>query len=242
MDIFISYAEPDKEVAENLHSRFNEYYVKTWAYCRDKIPGVVTWNGIEEGLKSAKLILWLCSHNSKKSQGQLKELDIWNAANSKQKPTLIPVLLEKTVKEDLPKVIRCLNYEKLEMYNFGSFALRITKKFFSGKAEKFVSNSWFYPRPSDWLEIIDFYGDMERHFELGDQVYFRKISPVGLFECYSPKLKELYWLPSDTVKIVNLSDEERDSKESEIRQEFSILAMIDAEATGFQIIRKFYKY
>jgi len=242
MEIFISYSELDKEVAENLHHQFNEYYVKTWVYCRDKTPGVDTWNEIEEELKSAKLILWLCSHNSKKSQGQLKELEILKKTDSNPKPALVPVILEGAVKEDLPEQIRNVNYEKLDGYRFSSFTLRIIRAFFPSKSEEYVSNQWLYPRPSDWLEIIELYGDMEQYFNLKDKIYFRKISPLGLLECYSPQINGLYWVPSRTVRIVNMSEEESEARESEIPQEYTILAMIDAEATGFQIIRKFYKY
>ena len=40
-----------------------------------------------------------------------------------------------------------------------------------------------------------------------DLLYFRRLSPLGLFECYSPKLKALFWILPENVRPCGISQD-----------------------------------
>ena len=98
----------------------------------------------------------------------------------------------------------------------------------------------FYSNPFGWLEGVGLFDGMENCFELGDLLYFRRLSPMVLFECYLTQNEGLYWLPSNTVKLVNLTETEQEERESLVPFIYTISAMIDADHVGFQAIKKNY--
>ena len=44
---------------------------------------------------------------------------------------------------------------------------------------------------------------IEEYFDIGDKLYFRAVSPIGLFKCYAPKLNKLFWIAPQNVHRVN---------------------------------------
>ncbi len=238
--IFISYAEADRDIADNLRYHFKKYMVGAWTYNSDKTPGEDTWAEIVEKIERSKIVLWLCSSYSNNSKGQIRELSIVEECKLEVKPIRIPVLLRDTKLEDLPVQLQRLNYLRLSIDKINSVTLEIIKTHFPKMSERFRSDNWFYPNPSDWLEVVGLFDVMENCFELGDLLYFRRLSPMGLFECYSPQIEGLYWLPSNTVKLVNLTETEQEERESLVPFIYTISAMIDADHVGFQAIKKNY--
>ena len=59
------------------------------------------------------------------------------------------------------------------------------------------------PQPGTWLEVSDLDSVCEEEgLALGDKLYFRVITSLGLFECYAPKLGRRFWIDPENVQAV----------------------------------------
>jgi hypothetical protein len=58
------------------------------------------------------------------------------------------------------------------------------------------------PRPGTWLQVSRLDEVIQHDVALGDKLYFRAISPLGLFECYAPKLQTRFWIEPKNVQVV----------------------------------------
>ena len=79
--------------------------------------------------------------------------------------------------------------------------------------------------------IDEFIGN---HMALGDKLYFRTLSPMGLFECYSLKLKGLFWIAPENVSI-SLDFEDDKQNELDIPKEYKVFTMFQMMLTGWDI-------
>ncbi len=70
---------------------------------------------------------------------------------------------------------------------------------------------------------------IEQYFDFGDLLYFRRISPLGLFECYSPKINDLFWIYPPNVCLSDIVDEDGTFERENVPQKFRISTMIMAE-------------
>ena len=88
--------------------------------------------------------------------------------------------------------------------------------------------------PGDWLKVSNIDEFIGTHVALGDKLYFRTLSPMGLFECYSPKLKELFWIAPENVSI-SLDFEDDKQSELDIPKEYKVFTMFQMMLTGWDI-------
>ncbi len=79
--------------------------------------------------------------------------------------------------------------------------------------------------------IDEFIGN---HVALGDKLYFRTLSPMGLFECYSPRLKGLFWIAPENVSIFLDFENDKES-ELDIPREYKVFTMFEMMETGWNI-------
>ena len=63
---------------------------------------------------------------------------------------------------------------------------------------------------------------------LKDLLYFRRLSPLGLFECYSPKLGDLFWILPENVQACGLSQDALPA----VPEEFHYMTSIRYEMRG----------
>ena len=73
---------------------------------------------------------------------------------------------------------------------------------------------------------------IEENFDLGDRVYFRRISPLGLFECYSPKLAGLFWFAPDNLRATDIVDEEGTLERQDVPWRYRYSASYHFERLG----------
>lgn len=234
-EIFISYAGPDIEIVKNLRDRFAQYGVKAWVYSEDSTLAEKTWPEITQKLNESSLIVFIVSKNTATSQGQSTELDlavkkIGSALNSHK---IMPIFISGTDTSIAPHQLRIINGDFIDGDNVKSIALKITKQIFPFLLDSEGQKPWKYPIPGEWLEVAKVNAQLERDFELGDKLYFRAISPIGLFECYSLKIQGLYWISPDNVKHSH-DVEVNKELESQIPYEFTIMGMIDIVRLGWE--------
>jgi hypothetical protein len=58
------------------------------------------------------------------------------------------------------------------------------------------------PQPGTWLQVSSLDQWIEEYVALGDLLYFRAETPMGLFECYSPKLDGPFFIDPKHVRAV----------------------------------------
>ena len=58
------------------------------------------------------------------------------------------------------------------------------------------------PLPGTWLQVSRLDKVIRHDLALGDKLYFRMRSPIGLFGCYAPKLRRLFWIDPANVHVV----------------------------------------
>jgi len=58
------------------------------------------------------------------------------------------------------------------------------------------------PLPGTWLQVSRLDKVIRHDLALGDKLYFRMLSPIGLFGCYAPKLRRLFWIDPANVQVV----------------------------------------
>jgi hypothetical protein len=92
-DIFVSYASPDKEVAEALVSSLEERGAKCWIAPRNIDPGSDYGGEIIKGIQNSVLFVLVFSAHSNKSKHVLREVD--RAIELDR--TIVPVKIDKTL-------------------------------------------------------------------------------------------------------------------------------------------------
>ena len=156
------------------------------------------------------MFIFVASKFSKDAQGQHRELSLALAKFGMLRVTFArPVVLDDVSFRSLPDELGATNgVQLLDAHNVKSEASYIAKTFFPDIVAAQKTEGWNYPRPGQWLEVCQIDRWIEEYFDLGDRVYFRRLSPLGLFECYSPKLGELFWFASHNLRISDVVDED----------------------------------
>lgn len=223
-DIFISYANPDINIAENLRSELKSFGLEVWIYSEDRKLSDEIWTDIEKIINEVHIVIFIASKNMLTSEGQKREIDIVRSNNIKS----MPVYLDGALPFEFPEVIRRINGIHMNSGSVKSTAYKMVKQFFPALISGDSSQHWKYPRPGDWLKISNMDPYIEGHLNLGDQLYFRSISPIGLFECYSPKVNGLFWISPENVEVAN---DDR-IPENEVPYEYSVSGMINIQILG----------
>lgn len=243
-NIFISYPDSHKDLAGNLRDRFNnDYGINTWVYPYDLTLGADLWIEIENKIDESELILYIITNGTKKSSGQKKELALFldKLISSPKKSKCIPIFTDGVnVKKDCPEKLKHINGTFINGQNIKSKIDKIAQSTFPDLVKSKIKKPWKIPNPGSWLEISETDEMIDEYFEVGDLLYFRAISPMGLFECYSPKHKDLFWILPENVTICADETIGRSQQES-VPVEYSIMGMIEIQRLGWEAWRKKHK-
>lgn len=237
-DIFISYAKENTDIVENLRGQFRVYGIKAWVYSRDSIITEEVWGDIESKILEARLFLYIASQFSNDAAGQQRELNFALDKRSKFKSRkIMPLTLPGINFNQLPEKLSKYTGRQLDLNNIQSVTYDIATTVFPDIVKKSASEPWKYPVPGDWLKVSNIDEFIGTDLVLGDKLYFRTLSPMGLFECYSPKLGGLFWIAPENVSI-SLDFENDKQNETKIPKEYKVLTMFQMMLTGWDIYMK----
>jgi len=236
--IFISYPNEEKDIVGNLRGQLREHGVHAWAYSHDKTLGRDTWKEIKSKLSKSRVILFIVSDYTKKAKGQKREITLIlkKMINSKFQHIIFPIVMNDFPFSKLPKSISYINGLSLSAFNVKSVALEIAKTFFPELFKKTRSPKWEYPKPCEWLEVCSLDGYIESYCDIGDKLYFRRISPMGLFECYFPKIDGLFWISPKHVKRTEIVDDNGEIEREQVPVKFRFLTAWECERKGYEIL------
>ena len=200
--VFISYPAHKQDLAENIREQFTEFGVSTWVYSYDRTAGADAWVEIEEQLTESSLVLFMVGPMTHEAPGQSRELDLALSAIHEHPGDLVivPLVVDGLSFSDVPEALRRVNGFALEPHTTKTLAWKVTTQFFPELAGDYHESPWNYPRPGDWLQICQMDEQLEQYFKLGEHVYFRRLSPMGFFECYCPKIAEVFWFWPPNLK------------------------------------------
>lgn len=227
--MFISYPDPHRDIVGSLRDCLSDLGIKAWVYSHDKTIAKDTWVEIKEKIESCKMVICVVSRESVGAEGQLRELDMAVNLLSSTRPDLliVPVLVGDVRFSAIPKSISHVNGLYLDAFSKKSTALKLAKLLSPDIAGE--NWAWRYPRPSQWLEVCNLDQWTEEFFDLGDYVYFRRLSPMGLFECYSPKIDGLFWFYSKNLHPAPIVDEDGAYEKKNVPREFRVITMLMKE-------------
>ena len=227
--IFISYPVQDETIIENLRERLDSSGIKAWMYSHDKTISEDIWEEINEKISSCKMILFVVSKHTKKSKGQKQELNhaINLITSSHPHISILPIIIGDISFSDVPEQINHINGIHLDIYNIKTVTIQISKTVNPDLSPK--EWEWKYPLPCQWLEVSNLDQWTEEYFDLGDKVYFRRLSPMGLFECYSPKLEGLFWFYSKNLCPSSIVDEDGTYEKEHVPEKYRVSTLLEIE-------------
>ena len=135
---------------------------------------------------------------------------------------LLPIVIRGLSFSELPPALRRINGIRLDAYNVKSAAFDVAKTYFPDLFADATQKPWRVPRPGQWLEVCNIGPGIEKHLPLNSLLYFRRISPLGLFECYSPELNELFWILPENVRACRISQSKFPNVPERFRYETSL--------------------
>lgn len=209
--IFLSYPIPDQYLVENFANHLERHGVKAWVYSLDRTLSSDIWCEIEAQINKAELFAFVASENSRDAKGQHKELGmaIEKVQNSDDKKfRLLPIVIGGLSFSELPSPLKNINGLRLDAHTVESTAHQLAKSFFPDLFDDARDRHWRCPKPGQWLEVHHIDPGIEEHLTMGDLLYFRRLSPLGLFECYSPKLDGLFWVGAEDVRASGIAQHE----------------------------------
>ncbi len=200
---FISYASPDRDLTLNLRSRLGDYGIQAWVYERDKTIGDQAWSEIEQQLRAARVVFIMLSTDSPSARGQQREFEMCldRVRATKDADFLVPLILDDDLQfGDLPEELSSINGERLDAFNIRSVTESLAHRYFPTLVGDRFRHGYVCPTPGDWLQIAKFDARIESGFSVGDVLYFRQLSPMGLFECYCPRTGGLTWIDRSNLR------------------------------------------
>ena len=239
--VFISYPNPNEDIVKNLASRLQEFGVAAWVYSIDKTLAKDLWTEIEAKIQQSEVFIFVASKFSKDAQGQHRELSMALAKirNAKSDFRAFPVVLDDVSFRSLPGELAAINgVQLLDAHNVKSEAFDIAKAFFPELVAAQKSQDWNYPRPGQWLEVCQIDRWVEEYFDRGDRVYFRRLSPLGLFECYSPKVGGLFWFASHNLRMSDVVDQGGSLEREKVPRRYRYDTSIECEWIGLEQLDK----
>ncbi len=228
--IFVSYPDPENDIVGSLRECLSDLGIRAWVYSHDKTIAKDAWDEINEKIMSCQMIVYVVSKLSITAKGQHRELNMAIELMAKTRPDLltVPVLVGDNISfSDIPDAIRNINGLYLDSFSKKTTALEIAKLLSPNIAGE--NWEWQYPLPRQWLEVCNLDQWTEEFFDLGEHVYFRRLSPMGLFECYSPKLKGLFWFYSKNLRSAPFVDEDGAYEREKVPYEYRVGTMIMRE-------------
>lgn len=196
---FISYPDPLSELADLLRDELRQLGIEAWSFSRDRTIGGSTWSEIELQLKEARVVLFLVGTATASAAGQTRELEFCTTLGNQ----VVPLVCDSLAFCDLPQTLAKINGVRLNHQNTKVEASRLARTFYPELFQPSKDVHWVCPRPGEWLEICQLDEQLKEYFVLGDAVYFRRLSPMGLFECYTPKIDGLFWFFPENLRRVS---------------------------------------
>jgi len=238
--IFISYSNEQSDIAKNLKTKLMEYNINAWLYAIDRTLATDCWEEIKENIESSRLLAFIVSSDTLSSKGQIRELrmSLRKLVEFDLRNRILPIAYGNVSFKDFPKEIMHINGLQLDSFTIKETAYKIAHDFFPEIFENYKKLKWFYPRPGQWLKIRNISIYMGEQANIGDIVYFRRISPLGLFECFYPKINCLFcFAPNDLQPADELNQENTLEKEY-VPERYRIITMISIEQAGIRTLEK----
>jgi hypothetical protein len=236
---FISYACADTDLVENFKDHLGRYGVEAWVYSIDRTLAEDAWEEIQTKINECDIAVFIVSDHTLNAQGQIRELEI--AVEKTEATTgtgrILPIVVGGTKFSSLPENLKYKNGLHLDTHSVKSTALELARRAFPDKVVEEISRHWKHPIPGEWLEVSNLNSNLEEFFDLGEPLYFRAISPMGLFECYSPKIGGLYWIFPDNVRLSAEQDHYK-QLEVEIPFIFQVSGMVKIQQFGWEVWHK----
>ena len=237
--IFLCYADPDQYFIENFAARLLQYGVKAWVYSIDKTLSDEAWGEIEARIDEAKVFAFAASFDSCGADGQRREFEMAvEKVRQGRELQLLPIVLWDFPFRKLPTALLRVNGFQLDARNVESMAQQLARRFFPDLFDDERDKPWKCPKPGQWLEVHLIDPGIEGDLTLKDLLYFRRLSPMGLFECYSPKLNDLFWIMPENVRACGISQDECPNVPREYRYETSIEHERHGRDLGVDLERK----
>ena len=79
---------------------------------------------------------------------------------------------------------------------------------------------------------------IEKDFDLRDRVYFRRFSPLSLFECFSPKLDGLFWFAPKNLQMSDVIDENGWLEREKVPRRYRYDTSMECERIGLEQLEK----
>jgi len=230
-NIFISYPHSLVDIVQTFKQQIENYGVTAWVYATDRTLAKDIWSEIEQRIGESDLVLFMVSSETTTATGQQRELML--AAESK----IMPIFTGGAGPKDAPEQLSKINGEFLDAHCVKELAVKVAKHQFPDLFAGQSTQPWRYPLPGEWLEVINLTGNIGRYFDLEDKLYFHSISPIGLFECYAPKIHDLFWIAPENVKP---SYDKEKNKELERNIPFinTVMGMIRIDQLGWNAWRE----
>lgn len=234
--VFISFAGPDQDIVENLRGRLVDLGVEAWVYTVDRVLAKAMWEDIEAQLAAADFFVFAISGAFQQSEGQQRELQQvvarMEAAGGQQR--ILPIVLGDTPYSALPAELRWVNGLQMDAGNVRAAAQQIVERFFPELLGEQNRRPWNVPRPGAWLRVARLADRIEEHLAVNDSLCFYRVSPMGLFECYSPRLDSLFWILPDLVVDARLTQEEIQRLDELVPFQYSVRGRIEIEGFGWR--------
>lgn len=232
---FISYSGADIEIVENFKDHLGCYGVTAWVYSLDRTLAADAWEEIQAKIAESDLVIFIVSENTPNAEGQRRELKL---ALEKVEPLagtekIMPIFITGTSVSALPDELRYKNGLFLDGYKVKSVAWQVANRAFPSRVKAESEKPFRFPVPGEWLEVSNLDEMIEQYFDIGDKLYFRALSPMGLLECYAPRIEKLFWIAQENIKTSR--DIETDKElESHIPRIFRVSGMIEILQLGWK--------
>lgn len=229
-DIFISYPNSQVDIVQNLKQCIESYGVTAWVYATDRALATDIWGDIEQKIGESDLVLFVVSEETSSSDGQQHELKL--AHKSKILPLFIGGIDPKLASEGLGNI----NGDFLDAHNVKELGLKIVRHQFPDLFQTRMAQPWRYPLPGEWLEVINLNANLSQYFDIGDKLYFRAISPIGLFECYAPRINDCFWIAPENV-ATSFDKDANKELERDIPYRYTVMGMIQIDQLSWDMWR-----
>jgi len=213
--IFISYPQSEFELASRVRSELKQLGVDSWIYSEDKKLSEDSWLDIEKNLMESDHVIFIISEKTETSEGQIRELGL---IKKWKKPTT-PVWVGDTPRSVFPE------FESIsgERVGHGYLVRFFTWKLYN-QLYPVPPSVWRTPKPGDFLRVIKLDGLEGQDINLDDLMYFRQLSPMGLFECFHVRRSDLFWIIPDNVEFAGYGFEE-----PEVPKKYRYESLIEAQ-------------
>lgn len=237
---FICHPNKDAAIVENLAGRLRDLGIEAWVYSLDRTLSEDVWHEIAQRIAECRVFIFVASKHSLGAQGQHRELQLAvdRFKQSDVELKMVPVLLDNIEFGRLPVELSRVNGLSLDAYTVKSTAQEIATTFFPELVVAEKNKDWRCPRPGEWLEVCNLDQWTEQKFDAGDRVYFRRLSPLGLFECYAPKLQGLFWFAPHNLRASSIEDEDGTLERERVPRQYRYGASYDFERLGIDEMRK----